>query len=47
MCFALLQHLPETGQLVVSPVEIVADDGLSDDVAHSGSLYGLFGTTTR
>ena len=31
---ALLQHLPEPCQFVLATVKVVADDGLTDDVAH-------------
>ena len=36
---ALIQPLPDSSQLVVSSVEVVADDGLTDDVSHS-RLFG-------
>ena len=35
---ALIQPFPDSSQLVVSSVEIVADDGLTGDVSHSRSF---------
>ena len=34
---ALLQKLPDPGEFVLPSIEVVTDDGLSDDVAHSRS----------